>query len=64
MMYLAPPIETYLADSDGFLGDFGIANVYLVRLNGRRIDRIGNLWDKDNTFNPARSRASDPGALR
>ena len=50
MNYLA--IETYLADSDGFLGDFGIANVYLVRLNGRRIDRIVP-WDKDNTFNRA-----------
>ena len=48
MTYLA--IETYLADSDGFLGDFGIANVYFVRLNDRRIDRLVP-WDKDNTFN-------------
>jgi hypothetical protein len=52
MTFLA--IDSYLADLDGFLGDFGINNVYLVRLNGRRFERF-IPWDKDNamTFEPA-----------
>lgn len=48
MTFLA--IDNYLADSDGFLGDFGVNNFYLVRLNGRRIDRFVP-WDKDNAMN-------------
>jgi spore coat protein CotH len=50
MTFLA--IDNYLGDSDGFLGDFGVNNFYLVRLNGSRIDRIVP-WDKDNTMNVA-----------
>lgn len=46
--YLA--IDNFLADSDGFLGDFGVNNFYLVRLNGPRIDRFVP-WDKDNAMN-------------
>jgi spore coat protein CotH len=48
MTFLA--IDNYLADSDGFLGDFGVNNFYLVRLNGPRIDRF-IPWDKDNAMN-------------
>jgi spore coat protein CotH len=48
MTFLA--IDNYLADSDGFLGDFGVNNFYLVRLNGPRIDRFVP-WDKDNAMN-------------
>lgn len=54
MTFLA--IDNYLADSDGFLGDFGVNNFYLVRLDGPRIDRFVP-WDKDNAmnFDPAHS---------
>lgn len=48
MTFLA--IDNYLADSDGFLGDFGVNNFYVVRLNGARIDRFVP-WDKDNAMN-------------
>jgi spore coat protein CotH len=47
MTFLA--IENYLADSDGFLGDFGVNNFYLVRLNGQRFERFVP-WDKDNAM--------------
>jgi spore coat protein CotH len=50
MTFLA--IDNYLGDSDGFLGDFGVNNFYLVRLNGPRIDRF-IPWDKDHTMNVA-----------
>jgi spore coat protein CotH len=48
MTYLA--IDTFLGDSDGFLGDFGVNNFYMVRLEGGRIDRFVP-WDKDNAMN-------------
>lgn len=48
MTFLA--IDNYLGDSDGFLGEFGVNNFYLVRLNSPRIDRL-IPWDKDNTMN-------------
>jgi spore coat protein CotH len=52
MTFLA--LDNYLADSDGFLGVFGINNFYLVRLNGQRFERF-IPWDKDNamTFDAA-----------
>jgi spore coat protein CotH len=48
MTFLA--VDNYLCDSDGFLGDFGVNNFYVVRLNGPRIDRV-IPWDKDNAIN-------------
>jgi spore coat protein CotH len=47
MTFLA--IGNYLADSDGFLGDFGVNNFYLVRLNGQRFERF-IPWDKDQAM--------------
>ncbi len=47
MTFLAA--DNYLADSDGFLGEFGVNNFYFVRLNGRRFERMVP-WDKDNAM--------------
>lgn len=50
LLYIA--VENYLADLDGILGEFGMANFYMYRLEGsRRFDFIA--WDKDRTFSDA-----------
>jgi spore coat protein CotH len=52
MTFLA--ISNYLADSDGFLGDFAVNNLYFARFDPKRFERF-IPWDKDNAF------AFDPG---
>ena len=63
-------IETFLAEFDGFLGDFGMANFYLyrpVQTNVHRLDRLGQGHDVSRSRIAAvRSRrgerAHEPGA--
>lgn len=57
MTFLA--IGDYLADSDGFLGDFAVNNLYFARFDAKRFERF-IPWDKDNAFvfdpgNPSRA---------
>jgi spore coat protein CotH len=57
MTFLA--IGNFLSDSDGFLGDFGVNNLYMARLGEQRFERI-IPWDKDNAMvldpaNPSRA---------
>jgi spore coat protein H len=54
MAYLA--IENFLADSDGFLGDFGMNNFYVARFEPRRFAPF-IPWDKDNAMTADGSRA-------
>lgn len=42
-------IETFLAERDGLLGDWGMNNFYLYRPEKSRQHRVFP-WDKDNTF--------------
>lgn len=42
-------IGVYLADWDGFLGDFGVNNLYLARFEPRKFERF-IPWDKDNVI--------------
>jgi len=42
-------IETFLAESDGFLGNAGMANFYLYRPAGQNAHRL-LPWDRDTTF--------------
>lgn len=41
-------VESFLADHDGILGDWGVNNFYLYRSTGAPARFIG--WDKDTTF--------------
>lgn len=41
--------QTFLGDTDGFLGNAGINNLYLYRLENRDIHTV-IAWDADNTF--------------
>lgn len=41
--------QIFLGDTDGFLGNFGINNLYLYRLENRDIHTL-IAWDADNTF--------------
>jgi spore coat protein H len=41
--------QTFLGDTDGFLGAFGINNFYLYRLENK-IQHVLIAWDTDNTF--------------
>lgn len=41
--------QTFLGDTDGFLGNAGINNLYLYRLENRDIHTV-IAWDSDNTF--------------
>ena len=57
MTFLA--IGNYLADWDGFLGDFAMNNFFLARFEAKRFDRI-IPWDRDNAMvfepgNPSRA---------
>ena len=45
--YLAA--QTFLADTDGFLGNAGINNFYLYRLENSEVHTL-IAWDADNTF--------------
>jgi len=45
--YLAA--QTFLGDTDGFLGNWGINNFYLYRLEDRNLHTL-IAWDADNTF--------------
>ena len=42
-------IETFLAEADGFLGEFGMANFYLYRPVASNVHRL-ITWDRDTTF--------------
>lgn len=42
-------IETFLAENDGFLGEFGMANFYLYRPLATNVHRL-LAWDRDTTF--------------
>jgi len=54
MTYLA--IDNFLADSDGFLGDFGMNNFYVARFEPRRFAPF-IPWDKDNAITADGGRA-------
>jgi spore coat protein CotH len=41
--------QNFLADTDGFLGAFGMNNFYLYRLENRDLHTLIS-WDSDNTF--------------
>ena len=41
--------QNFLAENDGFLGNWGINNFYLYRLENRT-DHVLIAWDDDNTF--------------
>jgi spore coat protein CotH len=41
--------QTFLAETDGFLGAFGINNLYLYRLENSNVHTF-IVWDTDNTF--------------
>jgi spore coat protein CotH len=41
--------QTFLGDTDGFLGNAGINNLYLYRLENRAMHTL-IAWDADNTF--------------
>jgi spore coat protein CotH len=55
-------IETFLAESDGFLGTAGMANFYVYRPAGQTTHRL-LAWDRDTTFQeidtPIFARAED-----
>lgn len=51
-------IETFLAERDGLLGDWGMNNFYLYRPETSRQHRVFP-WDKDNTFQAADSSIVD-----
>jgi spore coat protein CotH len=55
-------IETFLAEFDGFLGGYGMANFYLFRPVATNVHRL-LAWDRDTTFqeveSPIFARASD-----
>lgn len=57
MTYLA--IENFLADTDGFLGDFGMNNFYLPRFETRRFANF-IPWDKDNAIGMERADPTRP----
>ena len=42
-------VERFISDIDGFLGDWGPANFYLYRFEGRKLSAV-IPWDKDRTF--------------
>lgn len=41
--------QSYLGDTDGFLGTFGVNNFYLYRLENQ-VKHVLIAWDTDNTF--------------
>lgn len=42
-------IENFLAETDGFLGDWGINNFYFYRFEGKNLSQF-IAWDKSHTF--------------
>lgn len=52
--------QNFLAETDGFLGKFGINNFYLYRLENRTLHTL-IMWDADNTFYSADLPTNDWG---
>ena len=44
--------ENFVSEKDGMLGDWGVNNFYLYRLEQQNVSRV-IAWDKDNAFNRA-----------
>lgn len=42
-------LENFVAEQDGFLGDYGTNNFYMYRFQGKNLSRF-LFWDKSNTF--------------
>ena len=42
-------VENFLADRDGFLGEWGMNNFYLYRFEGKSVSQL-LPWDKDSSF--------------
>jgi hypothetical protein len=42
-------VENFLADFDGFLGEWGMNNFYLYRFDKKKLNQF-IAWDKDNSF--------------
>jgi spore coat protein CotH len=53
--------QNFLAETDGFLGKFGMNNFYLYRLENRDLHTL-IMWDADNTFYSAELPTNDWGA--
>lgn len=53
--------QNFLAETDGFLGAFGMNNFYLYRLENRDLHTL-IMWDADNTFYSAELPTNDWGA--
>ena len=53
--------QNFLAETDGFLGAFGMNNFYLYRLENQNIHTL-IMWDADNTFYSAELPINDWGA--
>jgi len=53
--------QNFLAETDGFLGKFGMNNFYLYRLENRDLHTL-IMWDADNTFYSAELPINDWGA--
>ena len=43
-------VEMFLADNDGFLGDYGMNNFYFYRFTDKKLFTF-IAWDKSNAFN-------------
>jgi len=53
--------QNFLAETDGFLGAFGMNNFYLYRLENQNVHTL-IMWDADNTFYSAELPTNDWGA--
>ena len=53
--------QNFLAETDGFLGAFGMNNFYLYRLENQNLHTL-IMWDADNTFYSAELPTNDWGA--
>ena len=53
--------QNFLAETDGFLGAYGINNFYLYRLENQNVHTL-IMWDADNTFYSAQLPTNDWGA--
>ncbi len=47
MTYIA--VENFIAEQDGLIGDFGVANIYLYRFENSTLSQF-IPWDKSNSF--------------
>lgn len=52
--------QNFLAETDGFLGKFGLNNFYLYRLENQNLHTL-IMWDADNTFYSAELPTNDWG---